>query len=305
MRIQNSNTFSAFQVNHKPRNTQISSVVHDLNAKAAQKNSSFDIAEISLRAKQLKQTETDEKLLKQKDSPYNGCLTQVEWAKESLTTQRIGVNAVKNALLFAKDQLEHKMGELSEFEGGDGQVSDSAITGAAASGITGEHKVSVTMNFAELVKSTVDFYNWQVEATDKASNGLASKVMENQLGKISAQSLGLADLSKDPDEIMKALDGAIEKLKNLSDTIADRFHQTSGEHMKSEPHKVDWVGMLEMEIQISEAQTNSNQSVRKLKMTEDIEIQDLGSEIDFSLSGETLKMDADFLEKWNMASDQS
>ena len=59
---------------------------------------------------------------------------------------------------------------------------------------------------------------------DKLSGGLASKVMENQLNSISAESLGLSNLSDDPQEIMEALENASKLLDEMNAcSYADRF----------------------------------------------------------------------------------
>ena len=67
------------------------------------------------------------------------------------------------------------------------------------------------------------------------SGGLASKVMENQLDSISAASLGLSHLSKDPQEILDALKNASKVLDGMKKNVEDAYQQLTGGKQFPEP----------------------------------------------------------------------
>ena len=81
--------------------------------------------------------------------------------------------------------------------------------------------------------------------------------MGNVLQDISAKSLGLSDLSGDPDEIKAALNGAAEKLKDLSQLIEDNFYQASGKKMveRTSSESEIWKDRMDLEDALIEAVT--------------------------------------------------
>ena len=56
---------------------------------------------------------------------------------------------------------------------------------------------------------------------DRLSGGLASAAMDNQLHSLSAESLGLSNLSGDPREIMEALENASKTLDGMKQNVED------------------------------------------------------------------------------------
>jgi len=60
-------------------------------------------------------------------------------------------------------------------------------------------------------------------------------VTENQLHSISAESLGLSNLSDDPQEIMKALENASKILDGMNQKIENAYAQMTGGKQITEP----------------------------------------------------------------------
>ena len=66
---------------------------------------------------------------------------------------------------------------------------------------------------------------------------------------ISAKSLGLKDLSDDPDTIRAALSSAIDQLKVLSKSVEDQFYQASGKKMAAEVYSDPEIRNKRMELE--------------------------------------------------------
>ena len=70
---------------------------------------------------------------------------------------------------------------------------------------------------------------------DRLSGGQASKVTENLLNSISAESLGLSNLSDDPREIMEALENASKILVGMNQNVEGAYKQMTGGKQITEP----------------------------------------------------------------------
>ena len=67
------------------------------------------------------------------------------------------------------------------------------------------------------------------------SGGQASKVTENQLNSISAESLGLSNLTGDPQEIMEALENASKMLDEMKQKTEAAYAQMTNGKQIAEP----------------------------------------------------------------------
>ena len=67
------------------------------------------------------------------------------------------------------------------------------------------------------------------------SGGLASKATENLLNSISAESLGLSNLSDDPQEIMEALENASKVLDGMKQNVESAYTQMTNGKQITEP----------------------------------------------------------------------
>lgn len=63
---------------------------------------------------------------------------------------------------------------------------------------------------------------------DKLSGGLASEVTENLLNSISAESLGLSNLSGNPQEIMRALENESNILNEMNQRLESAYIEMTG-----------------------------------------------------------------------------
>jgi len=128
-----------------------------------------------------------------------------------------------------------KIDEYEKIANGDtSQTELSVISKNRAAELVNQYKESIKTDYSEEIETVTSFYSSWIDNYDKYSNGLASKVMGNELKDISAKSLGLKDLSDDPDTIRAALSGAIDQLKDLSKSVEDQFYQASGKKMAAE-----------------------------------------------------------------------
>ena len=255
MIIKNSNSMNDFKSRFQTQNVQFNNVINRINTNARQKKPDFDIVKISLEAIQSQKTEKKDttKLIDYKNSPVSGNRTEAEWAESSLTMQRDGINSIKDELEYQMKQLDTTLSKIDQYEkianGESSQTNNSVISQKRAAELVDKYKDSIRTDFSEAIDNYASLYNDWVNTYDKYSNGLASKVMGNVLQDISAKSLGLSDLSGDPDEIKAALNGATEKLKDISQLIEDNFYQASGKKMMERTSSESVIGMNRLDLE--------------------------------------------------------
>lgn len=255
MIIRNSSSMIDFKSRFQTQNVQFKNVINRINTNAKQKKTNFDIVEISLEAKKSQKTENKntDKLIDYKNSPLSGSRTEAEWAESSLTQQRDGVNSIKNVLEYQKERLDTTLSKIDEYEkianGDFSQTNSSVISQKRAAELANQYKESIKTDFSKDIESITSFYNNWANTYDKYSNGLASRVMGNALQDISAKSLGLEDLSVEPEKVKAALNNAIEKLKGISESIENNFYQASGRKMvdASSPDSEMWKNKIALE----------------------------------------------------------
>ncbi len=167
--------------------------------------------------------------------------------------QRNGVNTIKDKLEYQMKELDSTLSKIDQYEkiaNGDSlEINNSVISQKRAAELVDKYKDSIRTDFSEVIDNYASLYNDWVNTYDKYSNGLASKVMGNVLQDISAKSLGLSDLSGDPDEIKAALNGATEKLKDISKLIEDNFYQASGKKMMERTSSESVIGMNRLDLE--------------------------------------------------------
>lgn len=254
MIIRNSNSMIDFKSRFQTQNVQFKNVINSINTNARQKKPDFDVVKISLEAIQSQKTEKKDttNLIDYKNSPINGSRTEAEWAESSLTMQRNGVNTIKDKLEYQMKELDSTLSKIDQYEkiaNGDSlEINNSVISQKRAAELVDKYKDSIRTDFSEVIDNYASLYNDWVNTYDKYSNGLASKVMGNVLQDISAKSLGLSDLSGDPDEIKAALNGATEKLKDISKLIEDNFYQASGKKMMERTSSESVIGLNRLDL---------------------------------------------------------
>ena len=255
MIIRNSNSMIDFKSRFQTQNVQFKNVINSININARQKKPDFDVVKISLEAIQAQKTENKDttNLIDYRNSPINGSRTEAEWAESSLTMQRNGVNTIKDKLEYQMKELDSTLSKIDQYEkiaNGDSlEINNSVISQKRAAELVDKYKDSIRTDFSEVIDNYASLYNDWVNTYDKYSNGLASKVMGNVLQDISAKSLGLSDLSGDPDEIKAALNGATEKLKDISKLIEDNFYQASGKKMMERTSSESVIGLNRLDLE--------------------------------------------------------
>ncbi|MTK07261.1 MAG: hypothetical protein F8N38_09275 [Hungatella sp.] len=255
MMIRSNNHMTDFRTRFQVQNVQFKSVINSLNTNYKQKKPSFDLLELSLDAIKSQKTETKnpDKLIDYKNSPFSGSRTEAEWAESSLTQQRDGLNSIRNELEYQLERLNTTLSKIDEYEkianGDTSQTEPSVISQNRADELVNKYKESIKTDYSKEIETVISFYSSWTDNYDKYSNGLASKVMGNGLKDISAKSLGLKDLSDDPDTIRAALSSAIDQLKVLSKSVEDQFYQASGKKMAAEVYSDPEIRNKRMELE--------------------------------------------------------
>ena len=253
--IRSNNHMTDFRTRFQAQNVQFKSVINSINTNYKQKKPSFDLVELSLDAKKSQKTENKnpDKLIDYKNSPFSGSRTEAEWAESSLTQQRDGLNSIRNELEYQLERLNTTHSKIDEYEkianGDSSQTELSAISQKRAAELVNQYKESIKTDYSKEIETVTSFYSSWTDTYDKYSNGLASKVMGNGLKDISAKSLGLKDLSDDPDTIRAALSSAIDQLKDLSKSVEDQFYQASGKKMAAEVYSDPEIRNKRMELE--------------------------------------------------------
>ncbi|MCI8539152.1 MAG: hypothetical protein HFF18_10925 [Oscillospiraceae bacterium] len=167
-----------------------------------------------------------------------GMFTKEEWAEQAILAQRDGIQTVSDVIDYAKSKLEYTMSKISELENylnGTGTHSDPNMTKELAETYLHNYKQSIQSDYTDIIQSHINPHRATVDEYDGLSGGLASKVMENQLNSISAESLGLSNLSGDPKEIMEALKNASKLLDGMKLDVENIYLEMTGGKQITEP----------------------------------------------------------------------
>ena len=164
--------------------------------------------------------------------------TQEEWAERSILAQRDGIQTVSDVIDYAKSKLQYTMSKIEELENylnGTGTHSDPNMTKDLAETFLHNYKQSIQSDYTDIIHSHINPHRSAVDEYDGLSGGLASKAIENLLNSISAESLGLSNLSDDPQEIMKALENASKVLDGMKQNVESAYTQITNGKQITEP----------------------------------------------------------------------
>lgn len=255
MIIRSNNHMTDFRTRFQSQNVQFKSIINSINTNYKQKKPNLDLVELSLDAKKSQKTENKntDKIIDYKNSPFSGSRTEAEWAESSLTQQRDGLNSIKNELEYQLERLNTTLSKIDEYgkiaNGDSSQTELSVISKNRAAELVNRYKESIKTDYTKEIETVTSYYSSWTDTYDKYSNGLASKVMDNGLKDISAKSLGLKDLSDDPDTIRAALSSAIDQIKVLSKSVEDQFYQASGKKLTAEVYSDPEIRNKRMELE--------------------------------------------------------
>ena len=164
--------------------------------------------------------------------------TQEEWAENSILAQRDGIQTVSDVIDYAKSKLKYTMSKISELESylnGTGTHSDPNMTKELAETYLHNYRQSIQSDYTDVIQSHINPHRTTVDEYDGLSGGQASKVTENQLNSISAESLGLSNLTGDPQEIMEALENASKMLDEMKQKTEAAYAQMTNGKQIAEP----------------------------------------------------------------------
>lgn len=227
------------------QNSGLQKIIQQVNANYGSKKNR-DTVELSQKALDLinasKTQKTDETKKPEAASGHQkyaaGMFTKEQWAENSILEQRNGIQTVSDVIDHAKSKLKYTMSKIEELENylnGTGTHSDPNMTKELAETYLHNYKQSIQSDYADLIQSPINLHQSRVDEYDRLSGGRASAVMENQLNSISAESLGLSNLSSDPQEIMEALENASKMLDGMNQKVEDAYAQMTGGKQFTEP----------------------------------------------------------------------
>ncbi len=241
--IHNQNRMRTPQVQPSP----LQQVVSQINANLSQKQN-LDVIELSQRAQALlsaqnaDKTQENEPMLHYQTSEMVhsekwGSYTKAEYAEMSLQSQRNDLQTFSDQIDYQKSKLAfttEKITELENYLNGTGAHSDPNMTKALAQAHLHNYQQSIVQDYADF---TIGRSQYHADAFDQLSGVLAAKVFENPLHTLNAESLGLSNLSDDPQEIMAALDNASNILAQMRADLEHAFSEATGGKAFAEPVK--------------------------------------------------------------------
>ena len=227
------------------QNAGLQKIIQQINANYGSKKN-HDTVELSQKALELLDVSKTEKVdeTKKPEAAFDylkyapGMFTKEEWAENSILAQRDGIQTVSDVIDYAKSKLEYTMSKISELENylnGTGMHSDPNMTKELAETYLHNYKQSIQSDYTDIIQSHINPHRSTVDEYDGLSGGLASKVTENQLNSISAESLGLSNLSGDPQEIMEALENASKLLDGMKQDVENTYKEMTGVKQITEP----------------------------------------------------------------------
>ena len=227
------------------QNSGLEKIIQQVNANYGSKKS-HDTVELSQKALELLDAgdtkKTDETKKAETVSGYqkypSGMFSREEWAENAILEQRDGIQTVSDVIDYAKSKLQYTMSKIAGLENylnGTGAHSDPNMTKELAETYLHNYKQSIQSDYTDIIQSHINPHKATVDEYDRLSGGLASKQMENQLDSISAESLGLSNLSDDPQEIMEALENASKILDRMKQNVENDYQKITGGKQISVP----------------------------------------------------------------------
>jgi len=165
-------------------------------------------------------------------------MSKIKWAENSILAQRDGVKTISDRVDYEKSKLQFTMSKIEELENylnGTGTHSDPNMTKDLAETYLYNYKQSITLDFTFDINRHINQCRSYVDEYDALSGGRASEVTENLLNFISAESLGLSNLSDDPQEIMEALENASKLLDEMKQNVEGTYKGMTGVQQIAEP----------------------------------------------------------------------
>ncbi len=220
-------------------------VINQINATVGH-TQNFDVLELSLIAQTFSKESSATKVTEAEAIPgYDntemvhstvwGPHTKAEFAEMSLTSQRNDLLTFSDQIDYLKSKLTfttEKISELENYLHGTGVHSDPNMTEELAAIHLHNYEQSIARDYSSL---SFDRSQYHADEFDALSGGLASQTFENPLHSLDADSLGLSNLSADPEEIMKALDRASDIVKSTAAALERAFSDATGGKAFTEP----------------------------------------------------------------------
>jgi len=227
------------------QNSGLQKIVQQVNASYGSRpnRDTVDLSKKALELLDTLKTEKTEEVQKpEAASSYQkyaaGMFTQEEWAENSILAQRDGIQTVSDVIDYAKSKLKYTMSKISELESylnGTGTHSDPNMTKELAETYLHNYRQSIQSDYTDVIQSHINPHRTTVDEYDGLSGGQASRVTENQLNSISAESLGLSNLTGDPQEIMEALENASKMLDEMKQKTEAAYAQMTNGKQIAEP----------------------------------------------------------------------
>lgn len=227
------------------QNMGLQNVIQQVNTTYGGK-SSHDTVELSQNAldlfnasktKKADETKKAEAVMSYQKYPA-GRFTPEAWAENSILEQRDGIQTVSDVIDHAKSKLEYTMSKIDELENylnGMGTHSDPNMTKELAETYLHNYKQSIQSDYTDLIQNHINPHRSTVDEYDGLSGGSASRVIENLLDSISAESLGLSNLSDDSQEIIDALENASKILSGMNQKVEAAYDKMTGGKELTEP----------------------------------------------------------------------
>jgi len=232
--IQNISNQNVFRT--QMQNIGLKKIISQINANIGKKQN-FDTVELSKKAlallKENNEIKEKEPVLDYENSDMVssqrwGNRTKAEFAEMCLLTQRDDLKTLSNKIDYHKSKLEFTIGKISELENflnSTAPHSNPDMTKEMAKNFLHNYKQSIVDDFTDFAVKRDQFI---ANEFDKLSGGLASKIFENPLHSLNAETLGLENLSSDPKEIMKALESASKVLDKMTSELESAFSKATG-----------------------------------------------------------------------------
>ncbi len=223
-----------------PQNN-VQKIVQQINANL-NKTQSYDTVELSQRAKTLleqsqKETEDTKKAedsvptLDYTNSPMIGSMTLAEHTESALRYQRGILGSFQNQLAYLKAEADYTAQKIQELQDiADGSVVDPSMSAEEAQRQIDGYLKRLPSDYSHAIEGSFmyGFYQNALEKEYAITGGLAEKISENYLSSMTAESLGLTNLPKDPAKLAEALENASQKIQEMISSIEKNFAQATG-----------------------------------------------------------------------------
>ena len=194
-----------------------------------------DTVELSQKARALLETNLNKTKETEKEDvsdyqKYPEGVPAEQWVKYSLEEQQTGVNTLSDAIDYEKEKLKFTMSKINELENflnGTGSHSDPNMTKELAETYLQNYKQSIKSSYEDIMSSINGFRHFANEY-DKLSGGMASEMVGDVLGSVTLESLGLDNLSENPEDILSALENASKILDSMTEKLGAAYSQVSG-----------------------------------------------------------------------------